>query len=124
MDEQQLNQIIEQLSALDFVHAKLKLDDFEIELDRATPDQPFQTKHQADNVISVTNPMIGIFHENERPVQIGDQVTPTSVLGQIESMKLFNELPAQASGTVVQVLCHDGQSVEYGARLFDIRVED
>jgi acetyl-CoA carboxylase biotin carboxyl carrier protein len=125
MNEQQLNQIIADLAQLDFVHAKIKLDDFELDLDRADTSQPFTQQEQAlGDLIIVKSPMIGIFHSNEHPVQTGDVVDTKTVLGQIESMKLFNELTATHAGTIVRVLCEDGQTVEYDQPLFEIREGD
>ncbi|RRG09269.1 MAG: acetyl-CoA carboxylase biotin carboxyl carrier protein subunit [Lactobacillus sp.] len=65
--------------------------------------------------------MIGIFHVNEEPLQVGQRVETGMTVGQIESMKLFNEVTSPASGVVERVLCEDGQTVEYDQPLIEIR---
>jgi acetyl-CoA carboxylase biotin carboxyl carrier protein len=122
MNEQQLKQLITDLAALDFVHAKIKLDDFELELERPdTTSQFTQQKQTRGDVIVVKSPMIGIFHVNEEPLQVGQRVETGMTVGQIESMKLFNEVTSPASGVVERVLCEDGQTVEYDQPLIEIR---
>lgn len=121
MNSQQLEKIINDLTKMDFVHARLKIDDTEIELDRKDISMPFHRNDEADGTITVNSPMIGIFHANEQPVKIGANVKAGAVLGQIESMKLFNELNTPDEGNVLSVLCQDGEAVEYDQPLFIIR---
>lgn len=56
-------------------------------------------------------------------VNINDDVQCGTVVGLIEAMKLFNEIEAGAEGTIIDVLVKDGDFVEYGQPLFEIRLK-
>lgn len=71
----------------------------------------------------ITSPMIGMFYvapaENAEPfVSVGDEVKPGDVLCIIEAMKLMNEITAEVSGTIAEVLVPNGAVVEFGQPLF------
>jgi acetyl-CoA carboxylase biotin carboxyl carrier protein len=75
----------------------------------------------------VTSPIVGTFYRapstNAAPfVQPGDFVKPGQTLCIVEAMKLMNEIECDVAGEVVAVLAENGQPVEYGERLFTIRV--
>jgi acetyl-CoA carboxylase biotin carboxyl carrier protein len=68
-------------------------------------------------------PMVGTFYRASRPesepfAKIGDRVKKGQTLCIIEAMKLMNEIEAEFSGIVVDILVEDGQPVEYGQPLF------
>jgi acetyl-CoA carboxylase biotin carboxyl carrier protein len=80
----------------------------------------------ADNVVLVKSPIVGTFYDAPAPgappfVRIGDTVEPGQVLCIIESMKLMNEIEAEAAGTIVSKLMENGRPVEYGEALFALR---
>jgi acetyl-CoA carboxylase biotin carboxyl carrier protein len=84
----------------------------------AAPSAPAQTESR-DAVLS---PMVGVFYRAPSPndanfVEIGDRVEAGQTIGLIEAMKVFNEIIAESSGTVVEVLAETGQLVETGAKL-------
>lgn len=54
-------------------------------------------------------------------VNLNDEVQCDSIFGLIEAMKLFNEIEAGANGTIIDVLVKDGDFVEYGQPLFEIK---
>lgn len=54
-------------------------------------------------------------------VNLYDEVQCDTVVGLIEAMKLFNEIEAGANGTIIDVLVKDGDFVEYGQPLFEIK---
>lgn len=73
----------------------------------------------------VTSPMVGTFYRAPSPgadpfVQIGDTVKEGQTICIIEAMKLLNEIEADKSGVVKEVLAENGQAVEYGQSLFVI----
>ncbi|HEX3726500.1 MAG TPA: acetyl-CoA carboxylase biotin carboxyl carrier protein [Pirellulales bacterium] len=73
----------------------------------------------------IKSPMIGTFYGSPSPetppfIKVGDHVGPTSTVCIIEAMKVFNEIPAEVSGQVVQVLVENGEPVEFGQPLFKI----
>lgn len=67
----------------------------------------------------VTSPMTGIFYNAPSPgapvyVKVGDEVSAGQVIGLIEAMKVFNEVPCPVSGTVLSILVTTGQVVSHG----------
>jgi len=74
----------------------------------------------------ITSPMVGTYYSASSPdvpayVQKGDSVKPEAIVCIVEAMKLFNEIEAEVSGEIVEVLVKDGQLVEYGQPLFLVR---
>ncbi|HEY9224206.1 MAG TPA: acetyl-CoA carboxylase biotin carboxyl carrier protein [Variovorax sp.] len=74
---------------------------------------------------TVKSPMVGTFYRSSSPgapafVEIGAQVKEGETLCIIEAMKILNEIEADKSGTVTQILGENGQAVEYGQPLFII----
>ena len=70
----------------------------------------------------ITAPMIGTFYSAPAPgdspfVQVGDEIEVGQVIGIIEAMKIMNEIIADRSGIVVEVLAESAQAVEYGSPL-------
>jgi acetyl-CoA carboxylase biotin carboxyl carrier protein len=70
-------------------------------------------------------PMVGTFYRASAPdakpfVEVGQQVKEGEPVCIIEAMKLMNEIEADATGTVVEILVENGQPVEYGQPLFVI----
>ena len=73
----------------------------------------------------VKSPMVGTFYRSSSPgakafVEIGSQVKQGETICIIEAMKILNEIEADKSGTVTQILGENGQAVEYGQPLFMI----
>lgn len=83
---------------------------------------------QDENLLEVKSPMVGTFYQSPSPdaapfVAVGDKVKPDSVVCIVEAMKLFNEIEAETSGEIAQILVEDGQLVEYGQPLFLVKPE-
>jgi len=75
----------------------------------------------------VTSPIVGTFYRSSNPtaapyVSPGDFVKPGQTLCIIEAMKLMNEIECDVAGEVVKVLVENGTPVEYGERLFAVRI--
>lgn len=75
----------------------------------------------------VKSPMVGTFYRSPSPenpafVETGSKVDEKTVVCIIEAMKIMNEIQAEARGSVVEVLVENGQPVEYGQRLFKIKL--
>lgn len=73
----------------------------------------------------VLSPTVGVFYSAPNPdsepfVQVGDQVKKGDTLCIIEAMKLMNEIPAEADGTIAEVCVGNGQVVEFNQPLFRI----
>ncbi|MCS6875016.1 MAG: acetyl-CoA carboxylase biotin carboxyl carrier protein [Pyrinomonadaceae bacterium] len=80
-----------------------------------------------DNLHKITSPIVGTFYRAPAPdkppyVEVGDKVTPDTVVCIVEAMKLMNEIKAEVSGEVVKIYVENGQPVEYGQPLFGIKL--
>lgn len=75
----------------------------------------------------VKSPMVGTFYRSPSPenpvfVDVGAKVEEKTVVCIIEAMKIMNEIQAETKGAVVEILVENGQPVEYGQRLFKIKL--
>lgn len=73
----------------------------------------------------VSSPMVGTFYSKPAPdhkdfVKVGDRVEKDTIVCIIEAMKVMNEVKADASGRIEEILIEDGHPVEYGTKLFRI----
>lgn len=80
---------------------------------------------EAPKGITINAPTVGTFYSSPTPedppfVAIGATVGPESVICIIEAMKVFNQIPAEKSGRIVEMLVEDGDAVEFGQPLFRI----
>ena len=74
---------------------------------------------------TIDSPLVGTFYRASSPdaapfVNVGDRVTADSVVAIIEAMKVMNEIKAEKSGVIKEILVENGQPVEFGQRLFVI----
>ena len=75
---------------------------------------------------SINSPMVGTFYSSPAPdappyVEVGTMVNAETVVCIIEAMKVMNEIKAEMSGTIVEVLAESGKPVEFGKPLFRIK---
>jgi acetyl-CoA carboxylase biotin carboxyl carrier protein len=87
----------------------------------ATPQVPVATGE-----VEVKSPMIGTFYRAPSPeaasyVEIGNEISPESVVCIIEAMKVMNEIKAEVKGVITQVLVENAKPVEFGQPLFKVR---
>ncbi len=78
---------------------------------------------QADNLVSVTAPLVGTFYRAPAPdadpfVEVGTVVEPGQTLCIVEAMKIMNEIEAEIRGRVTKILVQNAQPVQYGQELF------
>ena len=74
----------------------------------------------------IKSPTVGTFYSSSSPddppfVTIGAKVEPDTVVCLVEAMKVFNQIPAEVSGTIAEMLVNNGDSVEFGQPLFRVR---
>ncbi|WP_440224096.1 acetyl-CoA carboxylase biotin carboxyl carrier protein [Dokdonella sp. MW10] len=74
---------------------------------------------------TVRSPMVGTFYASPNPeapafVKVGQAVKAGDTLGIIEAMKMFNQIEAEVSGTVLAILVQSGQPLEYDEPMFVI----
>jgi len=79
----------------------------------------------ARNLVEIRAPTVGTFYAQEKPdsppyVSVGSRFNASTVVGLIEAMKLFNEVPAGCNGVVVDVLVQNQQPVEFEQVLFRV----
>ncbi len=75
--------------------------------------------------ITINAPMVGTFYARANPdseayVKVGDRVSEDTVVCIVEAMKVFNEIPAECSGKVVEILVNDQDPVDFGKPMFRI----
>jgi acetyl-CoA carboxylase biotin carboxyl carrier protein len=76
-------------------------------------------------LVEVQSPMVGTFYRAPAPgeaafVEVGDRVKAGQSVCIIEAMKLMNEIEAEVSGQVMEILVQNGEPVEYGQPLMRI----
>ena len=151
MDFNEIRQLIDIVNSSDLQETIIEEGEFKIILRRsaatAVPQlnpvqstapvvqQPLQTTSVASSpaivevpsgLIESRSPIVGTFYQSSSPdsppfVAINDTVKKGDVLCIIEAMKLMNEIEAEVSGTIVEILVENGQTVEYDQPLFRIK---
>lgn len=81
-----------------------------------------------EDLEEILSPMVGTFYQKPSPesnpyVAVGDKVNDETIVCIVEAMKLFNEIEAELSGEVVEILVNDGDLVEYGQPLFKVKTK-
>ncbi len=76
--------------------------------------------------ITINSPMVGTFYSRANPeapafVKVGDRVSEDTVVCIVEAMKVFNEIPAECSGKIVEILVGDQEPVDFNKPLFRIQ---
>ncbi len=76
----------------------------------------------------IVSPMVGTFYRAPSPdaptyVEVGQEVDPETVVCIIEAMKVMNEIKAEVKGVVTEVLAENAKPVEFGQKLFAVRVK-
>lgn len=79
-----------------------------------------------DGSVTINAPMVGTFYAKANPesepfVQVGQMVTPDTIVCIVEAMKVFNEIPAECSGKIVEVLVADQSAVDFGKPMFRVQ---
>ena len=88
---------------------------------------PVGAAKEAEDVHVITSPIVGTFYRSPSPesdpfAEVGEKVARGKILCIIESMKLMNEIESDVEGEIVAVYARNGQPVEYGEKLFGIRL--
>jgi acetyl-CoA carboxylase biotin carboxyl carrier protein len=89
----------------------------------ADPTVPAATAPAAPTGKVIKSPMVGTYYRAASPgappfVEVGATVKEGQPVCIIEAMKIMNEIEADHGGKVVQILCENGQAVEFGQPLF------
>ena len=75
----------------------------------------------------IKSPIVGTFYRSAEPgapsfVEVGDVVKKGQVLCIIEAMKLMNEIESDCDGEIIKIYVENGKPVQYGDRLFAVKV--
>lgn len=89
----------------------------------AVPAAPAEPAAPAAPAVTIDSPLVGTFYKAASPdaapfVQVGDRVNADTTLCIIEAMKVMNEVKAEKSGVIKEILIENGQPVEYGQPMF------
>ena len=91
-----------------------------------TPTESANPPEDDPNTEVIKSPMVGTFYRASSPesppfTKIGEKVTSDSIVCIIEAMKVMNEINAETTGTITEVLVEDGDAVEFGQPLFKVK---
>jgi acetyl-CoA carboxylase biotin carboxyl carrier protein len=93
----------------------------------ASPSNPHSNTTSAPvrNLIDIKSEMVGTFYSRPDPkkdefVKVGSKVKPDTTVCLIEAMKIYNEIKADCTGTIVEVCVQDKEPVDFGTILFRV----
>lgn len=149
IDYKEIIKIIDLLEERDLSEFELEVEGFKIKITRSQnqpapsespspPGPPLENQiHPAhvepssnkgkNNLHFITSPMVGTFYRAPDPssppfVEIGETISKNQTLCIIEAMKLMNEIESDIDGVLDDVLVENGKPVEYGKKLFAIKL--
>ena len=81
-----------------------------------------------ENLLYISAPLVGTYYQSSKPgeppfISIGDKVNKGQTICIIEAMKIFNEIEAEVTGIVKEILVDDGTPVEFNQKLVIITQE-
>ena len=93
----------------------------------AAPAAPAPVARAAD-IKHITSPMVVTFdlapsHDAPPYVEVGQEVDAETVVCIIEAMKVMNEIKAEVSGVITEMLAENAKPVEFGQKLFAVRIK-
>ena len=135
-DLQKIKELIALMDEHNLVEIEVKHGDDKVLLKRATD----QIRAISESVVEqdrgvsdegleiIKSPTLGIFYAaidpNSDPyVEIDSKVTPQTIVCIIDAMKVLNQIRAETTGTIVEILAKNGQAIEYGQPLFKVKPE-
>jgi acetyl-CoA carboxylase biotin carboxyl carrier protein len=79
-----------------------------------------------DGLVEIVSPMVGTFYSASSPdsdqfVEVGSKVSADTVVCIVEAMKVMNEIKAETSGTITEILCKTGEALEFGQAIFKVK---
>ncbi|MDY0408400.1 acetyl-CoA carboxylase biotin carboxyl carrier protein [Virgibacillus soli] len=125
VSEPQLTEIIEKSQAIETENKPNAVVEVEKNIQTAENAQE-QVQAQVNYDAEIVSPMVGTFYRAPNPesdpfVSVGTSVSSETTVCIVEAMKLFNEIEAEVSGEIVEILVKDGELVEYGQPLFRVK---
>ena len=92
----------------------------------SSPAEPTSIAKPQSNNQAVTSPMVGTYYSAPSPtakpfITVGQKIQQGDTIGIIEAMKIMNQIEADHSGTVIEILVKDGEAVEFGQPLIIVQ---
>ena len=145
MDLKDIKAIIDLMKKNDLSIFEMEKDGFRLKLQKGLADQPIVVSTTAAPAITngpapapassaiedtplkdIVSPMVGTFYLAASPdaspfVDVGTKVNEDTVVCIIEAMKVMNEIKAEISGVIAEVVAENGKPVQFGQALFKVR---
>lgn len=142
MNFAEIKELMMLLNSTDIGEIEIEKDDFRLSLRKTVMENGANEKNSRvaktdvsddeeevnENIEEVVSPMVGTFYAAPSPdaapyVKIGDRVERGQTLCIVEAMKLMNEIKAENTGVIVDILVENAEPVEYGQPIFLIEKE-
>jgi acetyl-CoA carboxylase biotin carboxyl carrier protein len=144
VDIKDIKAIIDLMTKNDLSVFEMEKDGFRLKLQKGLGDQPIVVSAApavangpatpagatpaaaAAGLKDIASPMVGTFYLAASPdaaafVDVGTQVTEDTVVCIIEAMKVMNEIKAETTGVIAEVVAENGKPVQFGQALFRVR---
>ena len=147
MDLKEIKAIIDLMKENDLSTFEMEKDGFRLKLQKGLGDQPIVVSSaapaangpsaapapapaavttEATNLKDISSPMVGTFYRAASPdaapfVDVGTTVNEDTVVCIIEAMKVMNEIKAETSGVIAEVVAENSKPVQFGQALFRVR---
>jgi acetyl-CoA carboxylase biotin carboxyl carrier protein len=147
MDLKDIKAIIDLMKKTDLSVFEMEKDGFRLKLQKGLADQPIVVSTTAAPALTnrpgaapaaaapvtegaplkdIVSPMVGTFYHAASPdappfVEVGTSVNEDTVVCIIEAMKVMNEIKAETSGVIAEVVAENGKPVQFGQALFKVR---
>ena len=141
MDLKDIKALIDLMKKNDLSVFEMEKEGFRIKLCKGLGDQPIVMSSSAPAVTNgpatpaageatsmkeIVSPMVGTFYRAASPdaspfVDVGTKVNEETVVCIIEAMKVMNEIKAETSGVIAEVVAENGKPVQFGQALFRVR---
>jgi acetyl-CoA carboxylase biotin carboxyl carrier protein len=142
VDLKDIKAIIDLMKKNDLSIFEMEKDGFRLKLQKGLADQPIVVSTTAAPALTngpaaapaiegaplkdIVSPMVGTFYHAASPdappfVEVGTRVNEDTVVCIIEAMKVMNEIKAETSGVIAEVVAENGKPVQFGQALFRVR---
>ena len=142
MDLKDIKAIIDLMKKNDLSVFEMEKNGFRLRLQKGLGDQPVvmspavangpagagaaPTPAESASTKDIVSPMVGTFYRGASPdaspfVDVGTKVNEDTVVCIIEAMKVMNEIKAETSGVIAEVVAENGKPVQFGQALFRVR---
>ncbi|HJT44993.1 MAG TPA: acetyl-CoA carboxylase biotin carboxyl carrier protein [Chthoniobacterales bacterium] len=149
MDLKDIKAIIDLMKENDLSTFEMEKDGFRLKLQKGVGDQPVvvssappavangpsaaaaasasaPAEAEASNLKDISSPMVGTFYRSASPdsppfVDVGTKVNEDTVVCIIEAMKVMNEIKAETSGVIAEVVAENSKPVQFGQALFRVK---